>query len=195
MESRRSKSFFVPAFFLAAATLSALLAFPLRAAAGTFELSLGASYSSSNYGGGNFNWSRRFGGSIGYYFFSVTEIELSYQDALERTKIVNFQDTTTHDIVLGLTIVQGLTPKSFPIQPYIKLGAGQLYREAQGSYSGGAAPPAILGSLTFIGGAGLKIYITRNFAIRGEATTYIAGGVLSTWQDNFALTGGISLML
>lgn len=170
------------------------LAQTLTAQAGTFELSFGASYSSSDYGNGSFSWNRRIGGSIGYYFFSITELELAYQDVVDQTKITGFQDTTTHDIVVSLNVVQTLVPKSFPVQPYIKLGAGQLYREAKGTYAGGAAPPAVIGSLTVIGGAGLKIYITRNFAIRGEATTYMVGGVLSSWKDNIALTGGVSLL-
>ncbi len=165
---------------------------PWASTAGTFELSAGASFSQSDYGNGSFAWNRRIGGSFGYFFLSITEIELSFQDAMERTKIIGYQDTTVHDMMFGLSIVQSLVPKSFPIQPYLKLGGGQLIREAQGTYAGGAAPPAAFGTITVILGAGLKIYITQNFAIKGEATTYIAGAVLSTWKDNFGITGGVS---
>ena len=177
-------------------TMFAMISFivlqPLSASAGTFELSAGGSFSQSDYGNGSFAWNRRIGGSVGYYFLSITEVELSFQDTLDRTKIVGYQDTTVHDMMFGLSIVQSLVPKSFPVQPYVKVGGGQLIREAQGSYAGGAAPPANFGTITVILGAGLKIYITRNFAIKGEATTYIAGAVLSTWKDNFGITGGIS---
>lgn len=161
---------------------------------GTFEVSFGAAYSQSNYGGGSYNTNLRLSGSVGYYFLSVTELEIAYQDVRDQTKLVGFQDTVTHDRILSLNIVQTLVPKTFPIQPYIKLGAGQLQREARGTYGGTVAPPAILGSFTVIGGAGLRIYITKNFAIRGEANTYLAGGVLSTWADNVALTSGVSLV-
>lgn len=164
------------------------------ARAGTFEFSFGGSLSNSNYGNGSYSWNRRIGGSVGYYFLSVTELEVAYQDVVDQTKITGYQDTTTHDIIVSLNLVQMLVPKTFPVQPYLKLGAGQLYREAQGTYAGGAAPPAVLGSLTVIAGGGLKIYITRAFAIRGEAVSYMVGGVLSTWKDNFGLTGGVSLM-
>ncbi|MGZ3698954.1 MAG: hypothetical protein ACXWP5_12550, partial [Bdellovibrionota bacterium] len=60
------------AWALLATALS--VAAPRQAAAGTFEVSLGISFNQSNYGGGNFEWTRKWGASVGYYFFSVSEI-------------------------------------------------------------------------------------------------------------------------
>jgi hypothetical protein len=42
-------------------------------------------------------------------------------------------------------------------------------------------------------GAGLRIYLTRAFAIRVEGTSYLEGGSLPTWKDNIAATFGISI--
>ncbi len=165
---------------------------PSLAQAGTFELSLGGSFSQSNYGGGNYSWERRWGGSVGYYFLALSQVELSFQDVTDRTNLSGYQDTTFHDQILSLNWVQSLTGKSFPIQPYLKAGIGQLNREATGTYAGGASPPRVVAQLTGIVGAGLRIYITRAFAIRTEATSYLVGGNISTWQDNFSLNVGLS---
>jgi len=163
------------------------------AVAGTFEVSLGFSYHQSNYGSGNFQWNRRYGASIGYYFLSITELEFGFQDVYDRTKITGYQDTTFHDQIFSLNLVQVLAPKTFPIQPYVKVGAGQLIREATGTYSGGSAPPQTLATITGILGAGLKIQLIKQLGLRAEASTYLTGGVLSTWQDNWAITSGLSL--
>ncbi len=163
------------------------------ALAGTFEFSLGGSFNQSNYGGGNYSWDRRWGGSIGYYFLALSQVELSFQDVTDRTNISGYEDTTFHDQIFSLNWVQSLAGKTFPLQPYVKAGIGQLNREATGNYASGASPPRTVAQLTGIVGAGLRVYITRAFAIRGEATSYLVGGNISTWQDNFALNLGISL--
>lgn len=164
-----------------------------RAHANTLELSVGFSYSQSTFSPGSYQWSRRWGASIGYYLWSISEIELGFQDVYDRTRIEGAQDTTFNDRIYSVNWVQGLTPKGFPVQPYLKVGAGQLNRDASGTYASGATVPSRLDSLTVIAGAGLKILILRTFGLRVEANTYLIGGVLSTWKDNFAFTSGVSL--
>ncbi len=161
---------------------------------GQFEISIGFSYSTQRYGTDSYSWNRRIGASIGYFPWSVTEIELAFQDVVDRTKISGFQDTTFHDQIYSVNVVQQLVPKEWPVQPYLKLGVGQLNREATGSYAFGSSPPAILDSITIITGAGLRIYITKIFAIRTEATSYIQGGVLDTWDKNLAFNVGLSVV-
>ncbi len=91
-----------------------------------------------------------------------------------------------------MNVVQSLTSKNAVVQPYLKLGAGQLNRDATGTYAGGASPPVLYDSLTVILGTGLRFFVMRDFALKAELTTYINGGVLSTWQDNFHFNGGFS---
>lgn len=178
--------------WLAALFLS-FTSLPALAADGTFEFSVGLSYSKSNYTEQNYNWNRRYGVSIGYHFTERSGIEFSFQDSVERTYIANYQDTTFNDRVYGLSWVQALTGKSAPIQPYFKLGAGQLNRDASGSYANGAAPTTRVDSLTGILGVGFRLYLIKGFALRGEVTSYLQGARISTWKDNLSASVGLSL--
>jgi len=170
-----------------------LLAFtPKQAAAGAVEFSFGFSFNKSNYSGSSYSWTRRWGTSIGYYFGPTSQIELAYQDVTDRSKIVGYEDTTFHDKIYSVNLVQELMPKKFPVQPYVKAGVGQLNRSATGMYAWGASPPLKVDSITGVLGAGLRIYITRTFGIRSEATTYLAGGAINKWKDNVGFTVGAS---
>jgi hypothetical protein len=172
-----------------------LMPFQAVAEGGVFEISGGISYSRSNYTNGNYSWSKRIGASFGYHLSQFSEIELAFQDVYSVTAISGFENTTFHDQVYSLNWVQSILPKTFAVQPYLKLGVGQLNREASGTYGMGlASPPAIVDSVTVIIGAGLRIYLTRTFAIRAEASSYLTGGSISTWKDNVATTIGLSYL-
>jgi hypothetical protein len=160
---------------------------------GAFEFSVGLSYNRSNYTAENYSWSRRYGASIGYHFSERSGVEFSFQDAYERTYIANYQDTTFQDQIYGLSWIQAVTGRNAPVQPYLKVGAGQLNRDASGSYANGAAPASRVDSLTGILGLGLRLYLSRGFAIRGEVTSYLQGAQISTWQDNISATAGVSV--
>lgn len=176
----------------AAAITCAFIAAPRQAAAGTFELSLGFQFNRTQYDGLGFSWVRRWGSSVGYHFNDKSEVEFSFQDVVDRTKITGSEDTTFHDQIYSLNWVQAFTGKNFPIQPYVKIGVGQLNRSATGSYANGTEPPRIMDSVTGVLAGGLRIYIMRNFALRGEATSYLARGSIRTWKDNLAFTSGVS---
>ena len=181
-------------FLFVAAILSvAGMTAPTTARAGVFEVSFGFSFSQSNYSDSNYNWNRKWGASVGYHLSELSEIEFSFEDITDRTKIATFEDTTFHDKVYGVNWVQSLVGKSFPIQPYFKIGVGQLNREANGNYQFGFSPPAIVDSITGILGAGLRISIMHGFGLRAEANTYLTGGSIRTWQDNISCTFGGSL--
>ncbi len=166
---------------------------PASAFAGTFELSFAFAFNDNTYAPNDAEWDRHWDASIGYHFTELSEVELSFQDVYTRTLIDGFEDTSFHDQIFSLDWVQSLTGKDFPVQPYFKLGIGQLDREASGSYSGGVTAPAILDEVTGILGLGARIFVTRNFAFKLEGTTYLVGGSLQTWQDNFAFMVGASV--
>lgn len=168
-----------------------VLALPAQGIAGTFEVSLGFSFNQSNYSGSNYSWTRRWSASVGYYFTERSGIEISFQDVVDRTKIDGYGDTTFHDRVYSANWVQAITGKTSPLQPYFKVGLGQLDREATGSYINGSPNPLVL-SLTGVVAVGLRIYVTRSFALRVEGTSYLTGGDISTWQDNVGLNFGSS---
>ena len=81
------------------------------------------------------------------------------------------------------------------IQPYFKVGAGQLNRLATGTYANGASPNPQTDSLTAVLGLGTRIYVTRSFAIRAELTSYLTGGSIRTYKDNVGMTLGASVAL
>ncbi len=168
------------------------LLFPYSALAGLVELSGSFSYSSTSYGVNGFQWKRSWEASAGYYFSDLTEIQLSAEDIMDRTMLQNLEDTSFHDQIYSVQIVQSLLPKSMGFQPYIKAGVGQFVREGTGTYAGGVAPPPLLGSLTGIVGGGLRIFIHRQFSLKSEAISYLRNGALATWQDNFAVRFGFS---
>lgn len=161
--------------------------------AGGFEISTGFSFSRSQYNNQDFSWNRRWGASLGYNLTETSEIEISFQDVVDRTRIVNYEDTTFHDRIYSANWLQNLVGKSYFVQPYVKGGIGQLNREATGSYANGAAPASRVDSLTAILGGGLRIYLTRSFAIRSEVSSYLTGARIKTWKDNVAYTLGVSL--
>lgn len=170
-----------------------LILFPSLANAGYFEISGGAFYTRSKYSDTDYNWVRRYGANVGYHLTELTEIEFTYQDVTDRTVISNYEDTTFHDQIYGFTWNQSFTGKGVAIQPYFKVGIGQLNRKASGTYAGGVAPPAELDQVTGIGGVGLRLYLTRAFGLRGEAISYITSGGLKTWKDNISTTLGVSI--
>jgi hypothetical protein len=163
------------------------------AAAGNIELSSGLSFNRSAYGGGSYAWTRRWGSSVGYEFSDRSQIEFAYQDMVNRTFIEGYEDTTFHDEVYSFNWVQNLLSRNSPIQPYAKAGIGQLNREATGSYAGGTAPARRVDSITGVLGGGARIFLTRNFAIRAEVTSYLEAGKISTWRDNVGITLGASV--
>jgi hypothetical protein len=173
--------------------LGVFLSAEKTASAGVWEFSAAFSYNRSNYSDQNFNWTRRIGLGLGYYFTERSEIEFSAQDVIDRTSIQGFEDTTFHDQIYSLNWIQYITDKDAPFQPYLKLGVGQLNREASGSYALGVAPPAILDEVTVIIGGGAKLFITKSFGLRLEAVSYVAGGSISTWDQNFSVTMGLSV--
>jgi hypothetical protein len=193
----------ISSFWLAYAfvlALSAVISFwPAQASAsagpvaGTFELSGMFSFTKNNYGDGDYEWTRRWNGSFGYHFTEYSEIELSFQDVLERTTIAGFEDTTFHDRIYGLDWVQGFTGKDIPFQPYGKLGIGQLNRDATGSYAGGASPPLELDQFTVLVGAGLRVFLNHAFSLRAEVNTYLTGGSISSYDQNLSANFGLSL--
>ena len=161
--------------------------------AGAFELGFGFSYSISNYGEDSFSWTRRWNSTLGYHFTQTSGIELGFQDSVSRTKYKSIEDTTFHDRLYSLNYVQAIFPRTFPIQPYFKIGAGQLNRDAYGVYWTGDTPPAEVDSLTAVLGFGMRIYVNKNFNIKMEVTSYLPGAKLSTFKDNLSFNIGSSI--
>lgn len=162
------------------------------AQASYYELGGSFSFNRTNYGSSGYSWSRRWGVSLGYYFFGLSEVEFSFQDVLYRNLFGYAEDSTYHDQIYSVDWVQAITPKEWGFQPYFKLGAGELHRTASATYWGATAG-ATYEQLTAILGAGIKIFLTRSASFRVEGTTYLTDGSISSWQNNFAINAGCSI--
>jgi hypothetical protein len=174
-------------------TLSLLGSLEKEAHAGVVEISGSAFYSQSSYGDSNFTWTRRWGVSVGYYFLALSEIEFSVQDIFYKTKLGNREENSFHDQVYSVDWVQSLASKNATVQPYFKVGIGQLNREAVWKSAAGTTGPILYDSVTGVAGAGFRVYVLKNFSLKVEASTYLMGGMVSTAKDNFSFTGGVSV--
>lgn len=162
-------------------------------AAGYFELGFSFSYQVSNYGDDSFTWVRRWATSFGYHFSELSEVEIGFQDAVNRSKYGTIQDVTYHDRLYSLNWVQSIFPRTIMIQPYFKVGIAQLNRDATGFYYTGESPTPTLDALSAVLGVGVKLNVSQRFSIRSELTTYLPQGSLGTYKDNLSFMVGSSV--
>lgn len=165
----------------------------VSAEAGFWEASAGLNYSRSKYSGGSYSWSRRLGGSLGYNFSDSSTVEIAAQKSFERNHYEGFEDSFYDDQVYSVNFVWNILDKQSVIQPYVKVGVGQLVRNASVHNSTGQSQLQELNQLTGVIGTGFRIYLTKTTALRLEGTSYLSGAKLGTWRDNFGMTFGLSL--
>ncbi|MBS1961743.1 MAG: outer membrane beta-barrel protein [Bdellovibrionales bacterium] len=158
-----------------------------------WEFSSGFNYSKSTYSGGSYSWNRRLGASIGYNFSDSSTVEFAWQKSMERDHYEGFEDSTYDDQVTSLNFVWNLMGRDSKIQPYVKVGIGQLNRNAAISNTAGQSQFTTLDQLTGVLGAGIKFRLTQTFSLRLEGTSYLSGAKISTWRDNFGATFGVAL--
>ena len=158
-----------------------------------FEYSAGFSYNRTQFGGGSYTWERRWSTSIGYNLNDAAEIEISFQDVATNNRFISVEDSTYHDQIYSANWVQSFLGKRYAFQPYGKIGIGQLNRDATVTDAYYHITTTTEDQITGILGAGFKLFLTREFALRIEATTYLSGARLGSWQDNIATTVGASI--
>lgn len=161
--------------------------------AGVFEVAYSFGFNRTTYSEESFAWNRRQSVAFGYHFTDVSGIEFAFQDITSRTLILGFQDTTLHDQIYSVNWVQALAGRNAVFQPYLKLGFGQLNRNASGNYLGVVAVPTQVDSITVVMSAGIRIAVFRNTGLKLEATSYLEGGSIRTWKDNVAGALGLSI--
>jgi hypothetical protein len=162
------------------------------AEAGYWDLSLGFNYNRSEFANQSYSWTRRYGVSMGYHFTETSTIEFSLQDSYDRNKYTGYEDSTYHDRVYSVNWVQAFSGKEDLFQPYVKGGVGVLNRDAMIVDSIGRSQESQTDSITGVIGLGLRIRLTQTLGLRMEGTSYLSGGRISTWRDNFAATFGAS---
>lgn len=169
------------------------------------EISSMFSYGKSELGGGAFTQQTRYSFSFALRFTKVSAIEVSYL----RSKTKNFspdvldslvsdvidQTLTYDDTVYSANWVQNILPSKWILQPYLKVGAGRLIRKQRVDYTGilsGESKETIQESVTGVVGAGVRLFLLKNMALKGEFISYMPKFRLSTWKDSQLFTAGFS---
>lgn len=163
----------------------------LAAKAGVYELGGSYSWNRSNYNAGSFSKVRSYGLSLGYYFTQDSELQFSYSDSRTDTYVPGVQDTSYHDRVYSLNLLYYLFDDKDSMRPFFRIGVGQLNRDATGTYpASGFSAPGRLDQVSVIGGIGFKLKLTSQIALKAEATSYLTGGAIGSWQDNLSYSVG-----
>lgn len=161
------------------------------AQAGVYEVGGSFSWNRSNYNAGSYTWTKSFGFSFGYYFTQDSEVQFSYSDSTTKTFVESVQDTSYRDRVYSINFVYHFFDEQSTFRPYVRMGVGQLNRDATGTYSAaGYYAPGRLDAVSVIGGLGFKYKVTERIAVKAEGTSYLTGGSIGSWADNVTLNFG-----
>ncbi len=152
--------------------LSVLL-FSFDSYAGFTELGASVNYRRTSIDDNNFSESTSYTGSISYYFWERSALELSYTSGVGKlsTKATGVSELTQLQIaqfsMIGLDLVLSLAGREDVFQPYIKIGAGYVDKnifkenEIEGRVKiqtqSGTVPSA---------GAGFRIGLTKQLSLK-----------------------------
>lgn len=152
--------FFLPIIFFSASAFA------------QFELGATANYRKSLVDNNNFQESLAYTGSISYYLFEMSAIELSYTAGATRFVIQPGADlpknttTITFDLI-GADLVFSFGTREDAFQPYFKAGVGHIRKEIRRSIEGGATTQiGVQEGMVPSAGLGFKLMLTQSFAIK-----------------------------
>jgi len=155
------------------------------------QFSFMASYSKSNYGNNSYSTQRRYTFAGAMNLTPVTEIELSFTSSKAFINYDPYQTTTTNDAILGLSLIQVIVPPTWPIQPYVKVGAAQYNRKQTGTINGVPTAPTSTKSPSAIFGGGIRAFFARSFSLKLEITTYLPDMEVDQAKNNYAAQAGL----
>ncbi len=146
---------------------------------------------------------RRYSGSLEFKFSQVSGIQVEYTDSHQEAKYRTNVGTllpyytdeviTYRDKVYSFNFVQNLVPAKWLIQPYIKFGGGRMDRTYTRSYPEFRLKESVSQRVTTgVGGAGIRIFLFRNLALKGEFNTYVPDFRYSRWKENEVFSTGVS---
>lgn len=198
MEGRR--------WFLILCVLFCLLATMLSAAvakAAVIETSAMVAYSKAGFSDGFKSSQRRYSAGIEFKFTPVSGIQFEYTDSVSKTsyptdigRILPFYVTesiTYKDKVFSFNWVQNLVPAKWIIQPYFKLGGGKMTRKYTRELTGYGVIDRITQNVTTgVGGVGVRLFLTRSMAVKGEFNSYVPDFRFSKWKESQLMSVGLS---
>ncbi|MGE3262626.1 MAG: outer membrane beta-barrel protein [Bacteriovoracia bacterium] len=179
------------------------LTIPSFAHAAQIELSGLVAYSKSHFNDGYDSMQRRYTASVSFKFTAISALEFEYADSVSK---VSYETNvggalkyntpvayTYKDKVYSFNWVQNLVPSKWIIQPYFVLGGGKMQRRAKEEYPEIGYSNTVTQNVTSgTGGGGLRIFLTRNMAIKLEARTYVPNFNFKKWKENQMTSAGLS---
>jgi Outer membrane protein beta-barrel domain len=153
--------------------LLAGLLIPSLAQAGFIELSATGNYRISRIDEDNYQEMVSYTGSVSYYFWELSALELSYTEGIQVVVLKipgdNKTTTSTKFSLAGLDLVLTLADKQSAFQPYIKVGGAYLTkrieREVEGIPNGNDSIDAPSGAVPSAG-LGFKVKLTNQMSIK-----------------------------
>jgi hypothetical protein len=172
------------------------------ARAAVVEISAMAAYSSSKFNNNYTSEMHRYTGMFDLKFTAVSAIEFEYTDEntsysypsdLGMLSKATQEQTSYRDTIYSLNWVQNLVSAKYILQPYFVIGGGRMTRKYTMSLPEfGFGQTTTQNVFTGTGGVGLRIFLTRSMAIKGEVKTYVPNFQFTKWKDNQALSLGLS---
>ena len=142
------------------------------AQAGVMELGASASYRKTVVTSTNFSTQESYTGSLGYYFSDATALELSYTEGYGKTTTDTYIQTV-YFTVWGADFILTFGGKDAVFRPYVKAGAAYITKEYQYKQVNQDPLPAVRSCGTSpSGGAGFRLMLTANFAIKAGAEAW-----------------------
>ncbi len=183
------------------ATVSALftLITAVQSFAITTEISLSYSSKKTSFDKDNYVASQSITGSVSFYIFERTALELSYTDALavREEKILNSTQTVVQTTqVYGADLIYVFADKTSVIQPYIKGGVANIRRRQESKKDNLDMDPISPDPATVPSyGVGLKLLMTQTFSFKISYDAWKTPLEEGAYTDDAALRAGVSLVL
>lgn len=181
-------------------TLFGVMLWMPYAHAGFFEVSAMGNYRVSRITDDNYQETYSYSGSISYYFWEMSALELSYTQGQQVVSIKpssSSATTITRTLfeMAGLDLVLTFASKQSAVQPFVKFGGAHIRREISNQvlpFPAEAAP----GSEGFApsAGVGLKVRLTNTLSIKIGVDAWKAPTQSTVETIDYAGRAGISWM-
>jgi hypothetical protein len=184
-----------------------LLASGEKAQAASIELSGLVAYGKTELANeGYHSMQRRYTGTISFKFTAVSALEFEYTDSVTNYSYLTDvgqvfshltkEEITSKDKIYSFNWVQNLVSSKWLIQPYVVFGGGRMVHSytqnfPEFGYTGSVTQNVVTGTA----GVGMRIFLTRNLAVKAEMKTYVPKFHFKAWKENQMLSVGLSWLM
>lgn len=171
-----------------------LILFSVSSYAGYFEISASGSYRKTSYDENNYSVYRSGTGSVAYYFWEMSALELNYTKA-RSDEIKSEYQARSYVTFYGADLIFTLASKQSLFQPYIKVGAAYQHKKASYKQTNVATVthfPDIKGWAPS-GGVGLKFILGKHVALKAGVDAW--SSPLSQDKVTYDYAGRVGLSL